>query len=52
MHQIDSNLLKKSSYWREDICFTQEVLGKPFTFKSTWGIFFARKIRRRQSYAT
>lgn len=51
MHQIDSNLLKKSSYWREDICFTQEVLGKPFTFKAL-GEFFARKIRRRQSYAT
>lgn len=44
MHQIDSNLLKKSSYWREDICFTQEVLGKPFTFKSTWGIFSPEKL--------
>lgn len=44
MHTIDPVLLEKSKTWREDISFTQEVLGKPFTFTSTWGIFSPEKL--------
>ncbi len=44
MHHIDSELLAKSAHWRKDICFRQEVLGKPFDFKSTWGIFSPEKL--------
>lgn len=44
MHQIDPDLLKKSAHWREDIQFTQDVLGKPFKFTSTWGIFSPEKL--------
>lgn len=44
MHKIDSDLLKKSSHWRDDIIFSQEVLGKPFVFASTWGIFSPEKL--------
>lgn len=44
MHQIDPDLLKKSANWRQDIHFRQEVLGKPFDFVSTWGIFSPEKL--------
>lgn len=44
MHQIDTELLAKSKHWRQDIQFTQEVLGKPFHFTSTWGIFSPEKL--------
>lgn len=44
MHQIDPELLKKSQSWRQDIQFRQEVLGKPFNFVSTWGIFSPEKL--------
>lgn len=44
MHQIDPELLAKSKHWRQDIQFTQEVLGKPFHFTSTWGIFSPEKL--------
>lgn len=44
MHQIDTELLKKSANWRQDIHFRQEVLGKPFDFVSTWGIFSPEKL--------
>ena len=44
MHQIPTDLLKKSAYWRDDIQFTQDVLGKPFHFTSTWGIFSPEKL--------
>lgn len=44
MHQIDPELLAKSKHWRNDIHFRQEVLGKPFDFTSTWGIFSPEKL--------
>ncbi|UTO04368.1 class I SAM-dependent methyltransferase [Moraxella sp. FZLJ2107] len=44
MHQIDPDLLTKSKHWRDDITFRQEVLGKPFDFTSTWGIFSPEKL--------
>ena len=45
MHQIPTDLLKKSAHWREDIQFTQDVLGKPFHYQHL-GNFLARKTRR------
>ena len=44
MHQINPELLTKSKQWRHDIQFSQEVLGKPFNFTSTWGIFSPEKL--------
>ncbi|OOS20927.1 class I SAM-dependent methyltransferase [Moraxella pluranimalium] len=44
MHQIDPELLAKSKHWRNNIHFRQEVLGKPFEFTSTWGIFSPEKL--------
>ncbi|MFC0819931.1 class I SAM-dependent methyltransferase [Moraxella marmotae] len=44
MHQINSELLTKSQQWRHDISFEQQVLGKPFHFRSTWGIFSPEKL--------
>lgn len=44
MHQIPPELLQKSQQWRADIHFTQDVLGKPFNFTSTWGIFSPEKL--------
>ncbi|WP_394262197.1 class I SAM-dependent methyltransferase [Moraxella boevrei] len=44
MHQIPTDLLAKSKHWRQDIHFRQEVLGKPFDFVSTWGIFSPEKL--------
>ncbi|MDO4427456.1 MAG: methyltransferase [Moraxella sp.] len=43
-HKIDPILLEKSKLWRNDLIFTQEVLGKPFTFTSTWGVFSPEKL--------
>ena len=39
-----SELQTKAKLWREDISFTQNVLGKPFTFNTTWGIFSPEKL--------
>lgn len=39
-----SELQTKAKLWREDITFTQDVLGKPFTFHTTWGIFSPEKL--------
>lgn len=39
-----TELQEKSKLWRSDIIFTQEVLGKPFTFHTTWGIFSPEKL--------
>lgn len=44
MHHISPELLNKSQNWRKDIHFTQEVLGRPFNFCSTWGIFSPEKL--------
>lgn len=44
MNQIPTDLLTKSKHWRQDIHFRQEVLGKPFDFVSTWGIFSPEKL--------
>lgn len=38
------NLQQKAKTWRQDICFEQTVLGKPFLFTSTWGIFSPEKL--------
>lgn len=43
-HQIPAELLAKSAQWRKDIEFRQEVLGKPFAFSSTWGVFSPEKL--------
>ncbi len=44
MHTPPSDLLNKATHWRKDICFTQSVLGRPFVFNSTWGIFSPEKL--------
>lgn len=44
MHTPPNDLLKKSAQWRDDLHFTQDVLGKPFHFTSTWGIFSPEKL--------
>ncbi|MDO4894885.1 class I SAM-dependent methyltransferase [Moraxella sp.] len=44
MHQINPDLLARAKQWRGDINFRQEVLGKPFDFVSTWGIFSPEKL--------
>ncbi|UXZ04001.1 class I SAM-dependent methyltransferase [Moraxella nasicaprae] len=44
MHQINPDLLARAKQWRGDISFRQEVLGKPFDFVSTWGIFSPEKL--------
>ena len=44
MHQIPADLQQKSVQWRQDIQFRQDVLGKPFDFTSTWGIFSPEKL--------
>ena len=44
MHTPNSELLTKAKRWREDIAFTQDVLGKPFDFTTTWGIFSPEKL--------
>lgn len=37
-------LLSKAQYWRKDIHFKQDVLGRPFEFYTTWGIFSPGKL--------
>lgn len=37
-------LLSKAQYWRKDIHFKQDVLGHPFEFYTTWGIFSPEKL--------
>lgn len=44
LYQPSSELLNKAQQWRQDIYFSQEVLGKPFDFVSTWGIFSPEKL--------
>lgn len=44
LYQPSSELLNKAQQWRQDIYFNQEVLGKPFDFVSTWGIFSPEKL--------
>ncbi|VEG12553.1 class I SAM-dependent methyltransferase [Moraxella cuniculi] len=44
MHHHNSELFAKAVQWRENIVFSQEVLGKTFHFNSTWGIFSPEKL--------
>lgn len=45
MHHIPSpDLLIKAQQWRKDISFRQDVLGKPFDFTTTWGLFSPEKL--------
>ena len=37
-------LQERAKYWRQDINFRQDVLGKPFDFATTWGIFSPEKL--------
>lgn len=37
-------LQARAKLWRNDIVFSQEVLGKPFEFRTTWGIFSPEKL--------
>ena len=37
-------LFSKAQYWRKDIHFKQDVLGRPFEFYTTWGIFSPEKL--------
>lgn len=37
-------LLSKAQYWRKNIHFKQDVLGRPFEFYTTWGIFSPEKL--------
>lgn len=39
-----ANLQHKAKTWRQDIQFRQTVLGKPFDFCTTWGIFSPEKL--------
>lgn len=39
-----ADLQQKAKQWRDDITFTQDVLDKPFEFRSTWGIFSPEKL--------
>lgn len=39
-----ADLQHKAKFWRADINFCQEVLGKPFDFRTTWGIFSPEKL--------
>lgn len=39
-----ADLKNKAKHWRQDIIFTQDVLGKPFTFNTTWGIFSPERL--------
>ncbi|MFL1732872.1 class I SAM-dependent methyltransferase [Moraxella oculi] len=39
-----TDLQHKAKFWRDDISFSQEVLGKPFDFRTTWGIFSPEKL--------
>ena len=37
-------LQERAKYWRQDIQFQQDVLGKPFEFCTTWGIVSPEKM--------
>lgn len=39
-----TELQSRAKLWRDDIKFTQDVLGKPFEFCTTWGIFSPEKL--------
>ncbi|WII95263.1 class I SAM-dependent methyltransferase [Moraxella haemolytica] len=39
-----AELQQKAKLWRQDISFSQEVLGKSFDFRSTWGIFSPERL--------
>lgn len=43
-HTPPTDLLTKADHWRKDIHFRQDVLGSPFDFTSTWGIFSPEKL--------
>ncbi len=43
-HTPPADLLQKAKHWREDIAFTQDVLGTPMHFTTTWGIFSPEKL--------
>lgn len=44
MNTTLSELQTRAKQWREDIQFSQEVLGKSFDFCTTWGIFSPEKL--------
>lgn len=44
MHAQPIDLLNKANLWRNDIRFSQNVLGSPFNFTTTWGIFSPEKL--------
>lgn len=44
MPHTPTALLEKASRWKQDIRFTQDVLGTPMQFCSTWGIFSPEKL--------
>lgn len=35
-HTPPADLLEKAKHWRNDIAFTQDVLGTPMHFSTTW----------------
>lgn len=39
-----AELQQRAKLWRTDINFSQDVLGKPFDFSSTWGIFSPERL--------
>lgn len=41
---LRSDLLAMQEKWKKDISFTQDVLGKPMQFSSTYGIFSPEKL--------
>lgn len=43
-HTPNTDLLTKATHWRDDIRFSQAVLGTPFQFTTTWGIFSPEKL--------
>ena len=43
-HRPPADLLRNAQHWREDIAFRQDVLGMPFDFTTTWGIFSPQKL--------
>ena len=44
MNQTLTELQARAKLWRNDIVFSQEVLGKPFEFHTTWGIFSPKEL--------
>jgi 16S rRNA G1207 methylase RsmC len=43
-HRPPADLLKNAEHWRKDLHFKEDVLGKPFDFTTTWGIFSPQKL--------